>query len=700
MTSDSVVRAALRAVRVVVCLAALSPLLPPAARADEGMWTFDNFPAQAVGEKYGFTPDAAWLEHVRLSSVRLAGGCSGSFVSPDGLVMTNHHCAHECIEQLSTGDRDYVASGFLAKGGADEVRCPEIELNQLLSIEDVTARVEAAAQGTSGDAAGKARREAMSAIEKACGTSPGLRCEVVTLYQGGQYHLYRYRRFQDVRLVFAPEFAIAFFGGDPDNFTFPRYDLDVTFLRAYEDGRPAKVDHWFRWSPAGAQEGDLTFVSGNPGSTSRLQTLAQLAFDRDVVQYDAIVFAAERKGMLRAFAARGPEQERISKAELFYVENGYKARRGQLETLKDPAFAARKAADEKALRERIAADPKLAAYRGAFEAIERAVAAHRALYPTHLYLEKARAFQSTLFTHARDLVRAADERPRPNEKRLREYTDAKLPGLEQALFSEAPIHDEFEIAKLTFSLRRFREDLGPDHPAVRRLLGPKSPEELAQELVQGTRLEDVGLRRQLYAGGRAAVDAAVPGDAMLAFARAVDEGARAVRKEYEDAVESVEDEAGGKIARALFDLYGTSRYPDATFSPRLSFGSVEGYVSNGTRVAPVTQMGGAFGRHTGRDPFRLPQTWLDARPTLDLSTPLNVATSNDIIGGNSGSPVIDREARIVGLVFDGNIESLGGDFWFDRAVNRCVSVHSRALLLALSKIYGADRLVKELTATR
>jgi hypothetical protein len=350
MTSPLAVRAALRAVLAVVCLAVLPLPAAGPARADEGMWTFDNFPAKAVGEKYGFTPDAAWLEHVRLSSVRLAGGCSGSFVSPDGLVMTNHHCAHECIEQLSSGRRDYVASGFLAQTAADEVRCPEIELNQLLAIDDVTGRVQDAAQGLTGDAAGKARREAMSRIEKECGTSAGLRCEVVTLYRGGQYHLYRYRRFQDVRLVFAPEFAIAFFGGDPDNFEFPRYDLDVSFLRVYDGGKPARIDHWFRWSPEGVKDGELTFVSGNPGSTSRLETVAQLAFARDVALYDTIVYAAERKGMLREFAGRGPEQKRVATAELFYVENGYKARRGMLDTLKDPAFAARKAADEKALR--------------------------------------------------------------------------------------------------------------------------------------------------------------------------------------------------------------------------------------------------------------------------------------------------------------------------------------------------------------
>ncbi len=466
------------------------------ALADEGMWTLDRFPSDRVGAKYAFTPTPEWLEHVRLSSARLADGCSGSFVSGDGLVMTNHHCAHSCIEQISTAKRDYVASGFYAATAEQEVRCPEIEINQLVGIDDVTAEVEKATAGTEGDAYVAARKAVIARLEKACARGDDLRCDVVSLYHGGKYHLYTYRRYQDVRLVFAPEFAIAFFGGDPDNFEFPRYDLDVAFLRVWRNGRPARMDHWFQWSPSGVKEGELTFVSGHPGSTSRLRAVAELEFERDFELIESLLYRTELRGMLTEFQKRGAEQRRTSSAQLFYVENSIKARHGMLRALLDPELLRRKAADERDLRARLAADPSLRdRYAGAWEEIARAVAAQRIQAERYWYLEDGWGFRSDLFTHARRLVRLADEALVPNEKRLEEYGEARLPELRQQIGSEAPIHADVEIATLSFSLGKLRAELGPDDPFVRRVLGLESPEEVATKLVRGTRLGRADVRR-------------------------------------------------------------------------------------------------------------------------------------------------------------------------------------------------------------
>ncbi len=685
--------------RTATRLAALALLLcaPPLAadaRADEGMWTFDNPPTRQLAERYGFTPTPAWLERVRLASVRLAGGCSGSFVSPDGLVLTNHHCVHHCIEQLSTKQKDYVAQGFYAQTAADELRCPDVELNQLQAITDVTARIGQATRGQTGEAYATALKGAMTAIEKECATSADVRCDVVTLYHGGQYHLYRYRRFQDVRLVFAPELASAFFGGDPDNFMFPRYVLDAAFLRAYDGGKPAKMQHFFPWSPSGAAEGDLTFVTGHPGSTSRLYTMAELAYERDVLLTRRLMRFSELRGLLTEFSRRSPEHARIAKGLLFGIENAVKAYRGMHEALLDPALMQAKAKAEQALRQRVAADPKLAEHAGAWDAIAQAMAAQKALDHRYTFIERGAGFHSDLFRIARHLVRASDERTRPNTERLREYTDAQLPALEQRLFSTAPIHDELEIATLTFSLTKMREALGPDDPFVKQILGSRSPEQVAAAAVRGSKLKDVKLRRALYEGGAAAVAASK--DPMIALARAADPEARRVRKQYETEVEAVLKKNREHVAQALFAIYGTDTYPDATFTLRLSYGKVAGWQEDGRTIAPFTRFAGAFERHTGADPFALPPSWLKARPNLDLTTPLNFVTTNDIIGGNSGSPVIDREARVVGLIFDGNIHSLGGDYGFDERLNRAVAVHSQAILHALDRIYGARRLLEEL----
>jgi peptidase S46-like protein len=677
-------------------LAAL--VLGLAARADEGMWTFDNFPSRKVQQKYRFAPDAQWLNEAQLSSVRLAGGCSGSFVSPDGLVMTNHHCAHSCIEQLSTKEKDFVALGFYAPAQEDEVKCPEIELNQLVQINDVTGRIQGATKGLKpGKEFNDRRKAAMASVERECaGGNEKLRCDVVELYHGGQYSLYRYKRFQDVRLVFAPEFAIAFFGGDPDNFNFPRYDLDVSFIRAYEEGKPARTEHYFKWSPAGAKEGELTFVSGNPGGTDRELTMAELQYQRDYALPERLFDLAQYRGAVTMFTGRSPEDYRIGEKDLFYVENSFKAIRGRFEALVTPTLWNQKAAREKGLRAKVNAHPALRKrYASAWDDVAKAIALYQPKRKEYKYVELGAGFNSPLYRIARDLVRGTEELQKPNEQRLREYTDSKLPQLKQRLFSKAPLYEQFEVFKLAYGLTKLREELGTDHPFVKKVLGKKSPQDLAQELVK-SRLYDVKLREQLWQGGRDAVQAS--NDPMIELAKLVDADARPLRKWHDEEVETLETSGAERIAAAKFELEGKSNYPDATFTPRLSYGSVKGFPEDGRPVAPLTTFAGAFERATGRDPFKLPDSWIKANENrqIDLSTPFNFCSTNDIIGGNSGSPVFDKDRQIVGLVFDGNIHSLGGDYGFDATLNRTIAVHSAALIEALDHIYGAKRIVSEL----
>ena len=671
-----------------------------AARADEGMWTFDNFPSKKVQQKYGFNPDARWLQEAQLASVRLAGGCSGSFVSPDGLVMTNHHCAHSCIEQLSTKDKDFVALGFYAPTQENEVKCPEIELNQLVQITDVTGQIQGATKGLEpGKEFNDKRKAAMAAVEKDCAAgNDKLRCDVVELYHGGQYSLYRYKRFQDVRLVFAPELAIAFFGGDPDNFNFPRYDLDVSFIRAYEDGKPVRTEHYFKFSPEGAKEGDLTFVSGQPGGTDRELTTAELQYQRDIALPERLVNLAQYRGALTMYTQQSAEHRRNAEPTLFYVENSYKAIKGRFEALVTPTLWNQKAQRERALREKVNGRSSLKKkYGTAWDEVAKAIASFQPRRKEYRYVEQGAGFDSPLYRIARDLVRGTEELQKPNGERLREYTDGKLPQLKQKLFSKAPIYEEFEAFKLSYGLTKLREELGADHPFVKKVLGKKSPQELAQELVK-SKLYDVKLREQLWQAGREAVLAS--NDPMIELARLVDPDARAVRKWHDEEIETLEISGAEKIAAAKFELEGKSNYPDATFTLRLSYGAVKGYDENGRHVSPITTFAGAFERATGRDPFKLPESWLRANENhqVNTATPLNMCTTNDIIGGNSGSPVFDKDRQIVGLVFDGNIQSLGGDYGFDETVNRTVAVHSAALIEALDHIYGAKRIVSELKA--
>lgn len=665
------------------------------AHADEGMWTLNNFPKEAVGKKYGFTPDDKWLQHVQLSAARLAGGCSASFVSGQGLVMTNHHCVQGCVNDLSTKDNDIVANGFYAKTEADERQCPGFEINQLLEIVDVTARIQKVTAGLSDQKYNDALKAEISTIEKECATSDKLRCDVVSLYHGGVYNLYKYKRYQDVRLAFAPEFSIAFFGGDPDNFNFPRYDLDASFLRVYEDGKPAVIEHFFTWAKSSVKENELTFVVGNPGSTDRLLTLAELAYQRDVALPERLLRLAEYRGFVTEYQNRGAEQKRTSEDELFFVENSFKSLKGRYQTLLEASFFDKKRKEEEDLKAKIAADPaKQKKYGSAFEAIEKALAAQKEIRTPLAYVSGSAGFDTDLFGYARTLVRAADELPKANDKRLPEFGDARIPGIKSRLFREAPFYEEQEIAELTLSLTKMREELGADHPFVKSVLGKEAPADLAKKLVTGSTLKDAAERKKLFEGGKKAVDASK--DPFILLAKKVDAEARALRKKYEDEIESVLRKNDELVAQARFEIYGTSTYPDATFSMRLSYGAVKGFEHNGAKVAPFTFMGGTFERHTGAAPFKLPDSWMKSKPKLDPKTPFNFVTTNDIIGGNSGSPMINKNAEIIGLVFDGNIYSLGGAYGFDESKNRTVAVSGLGLLHALDKVYGADRLVKEL----
>jgi hypothetical protein len=673
-------------------------LAPSLASADEGMWTFNNFPAAKVSQAYGFSPDQKWLDHVRLSSIRLARGCSASLVSKDGLVMTNHHCAHSCIEQLSTSARDYVQTGFYAKEAKDEVKCPDMEANQLVQITDVTERVKAALAGKDGKAFSDALKAVEADIAKECtGGSDTLRCDVVDLYHGGIYNLYKYRRYQDLRLVFAPEFAIAFFGGDPDNFEFPRYDLDVSFVRIYDQGKPLDSSaNYLPFAKEDAKDGDLTFVSGHPGNTDRLDTVAELEFARDIKLPATVNYLAELRGVLEQFSEQGAEQRRIADSKLFFTENSYKALKGQFEALTDPGFMKSKHDDEAVLKAKVEADPQMKAdYGAAWDNIRTAVDHAKLIRDRYNMLEAGRGFDSELFHDARALVRYAEESAKPDNQRLREYTDANFPATKQGLLSSAPIYPEFEKTTLRFSLMTVQRLLGPDDPTVKTIFGAKSPGDLAAELVDKTGLKDLGVRKKLLDGGAAAILASK--DPMILFAKLVDGDARAVRKDFEDNVDAPLVKNSGLLAQARFKLYGTSVDPDATFTLRLSYGSVKGYDQKGGHVAPFTTMAGAFDRATGATPFKLPESWLTAKSKINPDQKFDFCTTNDIIGGNSGSPVINKNAEVVGLIFDGNIQSLGGDFGYDGSVNRAVAVNSGALREALAKIYHADRVVTELS---
>jgi hypothetical protein len=681
-------------------LAFLVLLLALPLAADEGMWLFNRTPNAIFKQRYNFEPSQKWLDHLQKSSIRFNSGGSGSFVSADGLALTNHHVGLDCLAKISTKGHDYVTTGYYAKTQADEVKCVDLELNVLQSIDDVTARVNASVTaGMTTAAAQAARRGVMSAIEQESVQKSGLRSDVVTLFQGGEYHLYRYKVYTDVRLVFAPEVGIAFFGGDPDNFEYPRYDLDVCFFRAYENNKPVHPADYLKWSASGAKDGDLVFVSGHPGSTSRLNTMTHLQFFRDVAYPFTLTLLRRREVLLQNYAQRSLENDRRAHDELFSVKNSRKAYIGRIAGLQDPAVLKAKSDTEAALRQKVTADAQLtAAYGDAWRNVDAAIAAYRPIYTEYRFVEGGLAFNSHLFQTAKTLLRLGDESKKPNGERLREYRESNMPSLKQALYSEAPIYEDLETVTLADSLSNWLE-VAPNDPLVQQVLAGKSPQERASELVRGTKLRDVAARKALGEGGKAAVDAST--DPMIQVARMVDARARELRTEYDNNIAEVLRQSYAKIANAQFKTSGGDTYPDATFTLRLSYGTVKAFTENGKVVASSTTIGDTFEHaadHGNEGEFKLPKSWMAKKALLDNDkTPYNFVMTTDIIGGNSGSPVVNRDNEFVGIIFDGNIQSLPWDYQFDDRQGRAVAVHSAGILDALRKVYAVTGLVKELT---
>ena len=685
-----------------VPIAALAALAAFQAAAEEGMWTFDNPPRDAIQQKYGVSLDSAWLDRVREATVRLETGCTGSFISGDGLILTNHHCAEDCIAQNSSEGNDLVAAGFLAGTREKELKCQEDAVSVLVGTEDVTAKVAAALKGVAPAGLVEARRAALTKLEQECEESSAkskggpLKCERVALYQGGQHWLYKYLRYEDVRLVFAPERDMAAFGGDPDNFQFPRWCLDMSILRAYENDKPAKTPKHLRFDWDGAQPGDAVFVVGHPGDTDRLLTVSQLELQRDTFMPFWLMRFSELRGRMIQYSKTGEEPRRTAESYLNSIENAIKVRRKQFDALLDPALQQNAAAKEKALRDSVAANPALASASGAWAEIDKAQDTWRNILVPHTFLEGGAAFNGNLFGYARTLVRAAAERAKPNESRLPEFTEARLPAVAQELKAGAPIYPEFEILRLSFGLERMREWLGPDDPVVRQVFGNDSPDSLASRLVKQSSLADPAARMALYEGGQAAIDASQ--DPMIKLAKEVDPAARALRKQFEEEVDGPTQRGQEEIAKARFAEYGTSIYPDATFTLRLSYGGMKGWSEKGQDVRPWTELSRAFERATGEPPFRIPPRWVAAKDSLDMSTRANFTTDNDIVGGNSGSPMINAKGEVVGLAFDGNIHSISGSYWFDEKMNRSIGVHPAYIRTALEKVYDAKALLAEIDA--
>jgi len=667
--------------------------------ADEGMWLLNKPPTKALKEKYGFEPTPAWLEHLQKSCCRM--GASASIVSPEGLVMTNHHVGHDSLEKLSTPEKDLLKTGFYARTRAEEVKCPDLDAVVLWSIDDVTEKVNASVKpGMSAAEAGAARRKAIAEIEAASDKETGLRSEVVTLYHGARYHLYRYKRFDDIRLVMAPEEQAAFFGGDNDNFEYPRYNLDCCFFRIYENGKPLKTEHYLKWSKNGAADNELTFVVGNPARTQRLYTVDHLKFLRDVEIPSILRKLWRREVELASFSSRSAENARIANGDRRGVENSRKAFTGVLAGLNDPAVMKQKMEEEKKLRAWVDADPaRKAEYGDAWDKLADAHANYRGFYERQMALEGRRSvLRSDLMRIARHLVRMAEEKQKPNSERLHEYTDSELAELEQDLYSPAPIYDALEIERLGDGLSFFSEQFGGDDPLTVAAMAGKSPKARAEELVRGTKLKDITYRKKLAAGGTAAI--ASCDDPMIRFAASIDPEARKLRKRFEDEVESVERANYAKIAKAKFASEGEDMYPDATFTLRLSYGPVRGYIEDGKQVKPFTDFAGMYVRAKERDgkyPFNLPDRWVAKKDKLKMDVPFNFVCTADIIGGNSGSPVVNKAGEVVGLVFDGNIQGLVWDIAYTDDQARCVAVDSRGLVEALKDIYDAGPLVEELT---
>lgn len=675
--------------------AALSLASSPAL-ADEGMWTFDHFPIAAVNAKYGTAIDQAWLDHVRAAAVRLSTGCSASVVSGSALVLTNNHCVAECAQNLSSKANDYYTFGYTAKARQEERKCAGMQAEILTAITDVTAQMQAAGSGLAGEALVKARTAASSTIEKsACADDPKFRCQVVDLYHGGQFKLYKYRKYSDVRLVFSPGVETAFFGGDPDNFNFPRYDLDSAFVRLYENGKPVATPDHLKWNASAPVAGEPVFVAGNPGGTDRQLTVAQLETQRDLQIPMTLVQFSELRGRLIRFSEESAENKRIAQDLLFGLENSYKVYFGRLFALNTGDLMRQKSADQAKLAAKAPTLGLGADFGDPWATIAGAQNDYRALYLPYRLVEGG-PIGSDLFGYAKALVRAAAERQKPSAERLPGYSDSQLPLLEKQILDTKPVESKLEQQLLEFWLSKAREYLTADSDYTHLLLGRDSPEDLSAALAK-SKLGDPAVRKALWNGGEAAVQAST--DPMIRFMLRVDPAARKLRSQWDNRVTGPITAASEKIAKARFAAYGDQVYPDATFTLRLSYGKIDGWTYNGTSVPPFTYFKGLYERATGKAPFKLDPRWLAARRSLNPDTVFNISTTNDIIGGNSGSPLINGKGEVIGAVFDGNIHSLGGNYGYDPAINRAVSVSAAAVSEALRKVYHADALADELAGS-
>ncbi len=677
-------------------LAASVVLVHGLAHAAEGFWTMDNLPLQRMRSEIGFAPDAQLARTIQLGSVRIDGGCSGSFVSPQGLVMTNHHCVAECIQEVSPAGRNLLDEGFAAKDRAAELRCPGLGLKRLEAIHDVTAEVQRATQGREGEALKQAFEAVKGQLNTACAAGDAnTRCDVVKLYQGGQYHQYRYHRYGDVRLVWAPERQIAFFGGDEHNFSFPRYNLDAAFLRVYENDRPAPTPVYLPVDARGAREGEAVLAAGHPGLTMRGITVAQLLAYRDVTLADDMRRTNGLHAALKRHAASGTQAAAADATLLFELENDAKAMQGELQALQSDEALARRRADEQALRRYVERHADLRATVGpAWQAIEQAQATFVAIAPSYYLLEKGYGFSSDLFRTARSLVRAAAERGKPEDERLPEYREAKLAELQERLKSEQAVDTAMETVRLGFALSHLQARLGADHPLVKRVLDGLGPEERAARMVAATRLADRGVRAALLEGGAKAIEQS--DDPFIRLAREVDDEARRARRRYEQEVEAVTLRNGELIARARFAKEGRSAYPDGSYTLRMSYGKVQGTAAGKVASPAFTRVAGLFAADTGRDAFALPASWKAAHDKLDPKQPFNFVATLDVSAGSSGSPVLNRSGSVVGMVFDLNSEGLGCVFRYNGATGRAIGLDMGALASALKQVYHADGLLAEL----
>ncbi|MBK1881483.1 S46 family peptidase [Luteolibacter pohnpeiensis] len=664
------------------------------AKADEGMWLFNKPPVRQVKEKYGFEMTPEWLSHLQHAAVRFNNGGSGSFVSDEGLILTNHHVGSGFLEKLSTAERDLLKDGFYADSLEAELPCPGLELYVLQGIRDVTQQVDAAVKGLSGEKAVAARRAVIAEIEKNATDQPDEKGDVVTLYRGGSYQLYLYKSYTDVRLVMAPDAQAGAFGGDPDNFEFPRYCLDYSFFRAYENGKPAKTPDFLKWNSNGPKEGELTFVAGHPGSTNRSVTLAELEDMRDRSMPDRLALMLRSEAILRAWADRDLENARRAKGSIVGTQNGRKAYMARLNGLLDPAFMQRKQASEDAFRKQLKADDQWAKADAAFDQIAKATAGEEALSPRIQMLEGG--FGTGLYGMAKTLLRVADESEKPDGERLGEYQDASRVSLELGLLSDRPFYKNLETVRMADALMVLCDKLGATDPIVVKILAGKSPQERAAELVSQTQMDDVEVRRALYQGGKNAVDAS--NDPMIELARLVDPEGRELRAKAEEFSEATA-EAHQEIAEARFAIEGDSNYPDATFSLRLSFGVAKGYTEDGVAIPYETTFSGMSARSVnqgGVAPFDFSPKWSASMAQLNPETPVDYVTTNDITGGNSGSPVVNEKAELIGLVFDSNSHGLVSDFAYTEERGRTVCVHPASIVESLEKIYHAKRVLDEI----